>query len=134
MITPNGVGELGRMNMTRDQWLIQHGKIALKSMEAVTPEPVVYILDSRWAIVRIGSIWRADEEFHIYVMDQVVEQARQIRREGKGLECAILTPMWVFVRDGNGIVPTDDHAIIKIAEKNFLRLLHASLGEGEARG
>lgn len=134
MLTPNGVGETVNVNMNRDQWLVQHKKISLKSMEAVTPEPVIYTLDSRWSIVRIGSIWRADEEFHIYVMEQVIDQAREIEKEGRGRECAILTPMWVFVRKGNGIIPTDNYSVIKIAENNFLRLLHESLREGEAHG
>lgn len=107
--------------ITREQWIVRFQRMAVRNIVAVSPDAVAYPLDARWVIVRVGSFWREDEEYHVYCMDRSIKAMIEHKSQRPEADMMVVTPIWVFSRVGNHAVPTGDEEVLRTAERNYMR-------------
>jgi len=107
--------------MTREEWVAKFSRISMKSMVAVLPDAEAYSLDANWTLARVGSFWRADEEYHVYAMEHAIQTMVDSKRNRPQADMVIVTPIWVFHRSGTKAAPVSSEEILRVAEQNFMR-------------
>lgn len=107
--------------LTRDQWIAKYARISLKTVVAVLPEEQSYSLDASWNLIRVGSFWRADEEYHVFAMESAVNGMINHKENRPGADMLVVTPVWVFSRSGNVAAPVMGEEILRTAQQNFMR-------------
>ena len=135
-ITASGVqeetGAIGsQTKMTREDWIKKHLVIELQSIRILTPDNDSVDLEAGGKLIRIGSIWHADEEYHIFVMEEVILQAKEAVSDMTNEGVAVLTPLWIFKRLANTIKADENPVVLNLAERNFLRMLNEILGDND---
>ncbi len=117
-----------KRKMDRSTWIDVHSTIHLVSIKVVTPDQKALDLEAGMKLVRIGSIWYADEEFHIFVMSEIVDQAKEAVGEMMRDDVAVMTPLWVFKRHEDTIKTDETPFVLNLAEKNFISMLGKVVG------
>lgn len=107
--------------MSRDQWVARFSRFDLRGLIAVTPTQETYGLQAGWSLIRIGSFWRQDEEFHMYAMENAIESMVAMRRENPEVRMNIVTPVFVFRRAGDRAVADVSDVALDLARRNFMR-------------
>lgn len=107
--------------LTRDEWVAKFSRISMKSMVAVLPDAEAYSLDANWTLARVGSFWRADEEYHVYAMEHAIQTMVSSKRNRPQADMVIVTPIWVFRRSGIKAAPVASEELLRVAEQNFMR-------------
>lgn len=107
--------------LSRAQWLQKFSQLDLKKLVAVVPEGEAYPLDANWSLIRVGSFWRQDEEYHVYAMKRAVLTMAAHRDQHPGVQIMIVTPVWVFKRVENRAQSVGGEEILQVAERNFMR-------------
>lgn len=120
--------------LTRDQWVAKFSRIILKSVVAVTPEAEDYSLDASWALLRVGSIWREDEEYHVYTMEHAIRSMIEMKNSRPEADMLIVTPIWVFRRFGSRAMPVGSEAVLRTAEQNFMRFFRELYKRSKSNG
>lgn len=107
--------------MTREQWIAKFARINLRSIVAVVPDVEVYNLDASWVLARVGSFWRADEEYHVYAMEHSVKTMIKHRQDRPQMDMVVITPIWVFQRVDSRATPVASEDVLRVAEQNFMK-------------
>jgi hypothetical protein len=108
-------------HLSRDHWVEKFSRIRLQGIVAVSPESQTYSLDANWNLLRIGSFWREDEEHHVYGMEHAVVTMLEHKRQNPNVLMNIVTPVFVFIRSGNGAAHVNGDDVLKTAGRNFMR-------------
>ena len=106
--------------MTRAQWVNRFDLVSVTGLIAAVPDPETYILESGWNMRRVGSFWRRDEEMHVYAMEHALAAMVVHRRSNPGSKMAVMTPIFVFRRQGNRAVPVGGAEPLRTASRNFM--------------
>lgn len=115
----------------RDKWIEENSRIRIASMEAVAPTP--RIVAAGWTIERVGSVWYMDEEYHVYVPSAAVGEAAAAVSRGSN-ESPIVTPMFVFMRQGRAAVGVEDPAVRALAAARLGVMISDSVAGGRTNG
>lgn len=107
--------------LTREQWIAKFSRISMNSMVAVVPDSEVYSLDANWTLSRVGSFWRADEEYHVFAMENAIKTMIDHRYSRPQMDMVIVTPIWVFRRNDSRAEPVSGDDLVRTAEHNFMR-------------
>ena len=110
-----------QQSLTRAEWVARFSRIQLKGLVAVAPDQETYSLDAGWSLIRIGSFWRRDEEFHVYGMEHAVEAMISQKRANPNVVMNIVTPVFVFKRAGSRAVHDTSDGVLATAGRNFMR-------------
>lgn len=110
-----------QQTLTRDEWVQRFCRFDLRGLVAVSPIQETYAIEAGWSLVRIGSFWRQDEEFHMYAMESAIESMVAMKRSSPSVLMNIVTPVFVFKRVGNRAVPDTGDAVLELARRNFMR-------------
>jgi len=115
--------------LTRVEWVKKFSQLRSKSMEIERPENH-RALKVNWGLCRIGGIWDRDEEHHVYCMADAIRLFVETRAERPDATTVVVTPIWVFLRSGDGIVASQNVDVRRRAEKNFMRFLVGAVQQG----
>jgi len=122
------------MSMSREEWIGKFSRIGIRSMTAVVPDAEAYAVDASWTLARVGSFWRADEEYHVYGMEHAIKTMIDHRQSRPQMDMVVVTPIWVFRRSGVKAVPVASEEILRVGEQNFMRFFDAIYKRWQTNG
>ena len=121
----------GARTLTRNEWIAKHNLVPVNSIEvSIGGRPE--ILSGGWSLIRVGSVWHEDVEYHVYVPSEVLTQMRRCAREAEGRNVHAISSVFVFRRNGDSLAPASSAAVQDKAGRVFRRLVE-SMVHGERR-